>query len=188
MKMGLLLIDRDGTVIEERNYLSAPEEVALLPGAAEGLKAFKAAGFRLVLVTNQSGIGRGYFTEERLAEIHARMNFLLIEQGVILDQVLYCPHLPQDGCACRKPNTALAQKALSDCDGEPGMIVVIGDKGVDIELGQRLGAATVLVRTGYGEEELKKGQISPDHVADNILDAARRLNIVPRGVPEGNGV
>ena len=187
MYSAVLLIDRDGTVVEERNYLSRPEDVVLLPGAAEGLAAFKKAGFRLVLVTNQSGIGRGYFTEARLGEIHARMDELLLEQGVAFDQILYCPHLPSDGCNCRKPNTGLAEKALSDYGKRPVRVVVIGDKAIDVELGRRLSATTILVRTGYGDEELAKGTVSPDHVADSILDAAIKVGVMHVAAQEKNG-
>jgi D-glycero-D-manno-heptose 1,7-bisphosphate phosphatase len=175
MVCGILFIDRDGTLIEERNYLSDPNDVQLLPGAWEGLKAFRAAGFRLILLTNQSGVGRGFFTEGRLAEIHDRMNAMLAVHGVALDYILYCPHKPDDACSCRKPNTALAVRAMAEYPNVPLRVIVIGDKESDIEMGKRLSATTVLVRTGYGEWELGRGKVAADYVANDILDAARML-------------
>jgi D-glycero-D-manno-heptose 1,7-bisphosphate phosphatase len=174
---GILFIDRDGTLIEERNYLSDPNDVELLPGAWEGLRAFKTAGFRLILLTNQSGVGRGFFTERRLEEIHDRLNALLAEHGVVLDNMLYCPHKPDDACSCRKPNTALAVRALAEYRNVPLPVIVIGDKECDIEMGKRLSATTVLVRTGYGEWELGRGRVAADYVANDILDAARTLGL-----------
>ncbi|NHZ48831.1 HAD-IIIA family hydrolase, partial [Nitratidesulfovibrio liaohensis] len=100
---GAVLLDRDGTVIEDRHYLSDPSGVTLLPGAARGLAALAAAGARLFLVTNQSGIARGYFTEADLHACNARLDELLGEHGVSLADTAFCPHGPDDGCACRKP-------------------------------------------------------------------------------------
>src|SRR2546421_197502 len=105
-------LDRDGTVIVERHYLSEPREVELLHGAASGLQRLRDLGLGLILVTNQSAIGRGMFDHERLALIHDRLKELLAEHGVSFDGIFYCPHIPSEGCACRKPRTAMAREYL----------------------------------------------------------------------------
>jgi D-glycero-D-manno-heptose 1,7-bisphosphate phosphatase len=167
-----VLLDRDGTLIVERHYLSDPELVELLPNAAEGLRRMQHLGFGLVVVTNQSGIGRGYFDEDRLTQIHDRMHAVLRAEGLTLDGVYYCPHTPEDDCACRKPRPGLIEQAANDLYFEPAECVVIGDKASDIRLGQRVGATTILVRTGYGEQELDKLVSPPDAVVADLLKAA----------------
>jgi D-glycero-D-manno-heptose 1,7-bisphosphate phosphatase len=167
-----VILDRDGTIIVERNYLSDPASVELIPGAAEGLAQLASMGLGLIVVTNQSGIGRGFFDEVRLAEIHARMCELLSHYGVSLSGIYYCPHVPSDHCACRKPGTALVQQAARELNFDPGRAFVIGDKACDIELGQRVGAGTILVRSGYGAEVEAAGTAEPDCIVNNIHDAS----------------
>lgn len=147
-----VLLDRDGTVIEDRHYLSDPSGVALLPGAAAGLAALAAAGARLFLVTNQSGIGRGYFTEADLRACNARLGELLGEHGVSLADTAFCPHGPDDGCACRKPAPGM-WLGLRDrhglCAADTAMV---GDKPEDVAFGRDAGLGhVVLVLTGKGQ-------------------------------------
>lgn len=167
-----VLLDRDGTLIVERHYLSDPDVVELLPNAAEGLHAMQTLGFGLVVITNQSGIGRGYFNNARLRQIHDRMHALLRAEGLTLDGVYCCPHTPNDACACRKPRPGLVEQAACDLHFEPAECVVIGDKVSDIQLGQGVGATTILVRTGYGNQELAKLVTPPDAVVADLLEAA----------------
>ncbi|MCY3023432.1 MAG: HAD family hydrolase [Planctomycetota bacterium] len=145
-----VILDRDGTVIVERNYLSDVDQVALLPGAAEGLRRMSVLGLGLVVITNQSGVGRGYFSDECVARVHRRMAELLAAEGVRLDGVYYCPHLPEDDCTCRKPKPGLLLKAAAELQFEPRDCLVVGDKVCDLELGRNVGATTFLVQTGYG--------------------------------------
>jgi histidinol-phosphate phosphatase family protein len=133
----------------------------------------RALGLGLAVITNQSGIGRGYFDEERLAAIHHRLDELLAAEGLALDGIFHCPHVPEDNCACRKPGTALVERAARTLDFYPDACFVIGDKPCDIELGQRLGAITFLVRTGYGAMHAEAGDTTPDYVVDDLHDAAR---------------
>ena len=147
-----VLLDRDGTVIEDRNYLSDPSGVTLLPGAAHGLAALVAAGARLFLVTNQSGIGRGYFTEADLHACNARLGELLGEHSVSLADTAFCPHGPDDGCICRKPAPGM-WLALRDrhglCAADTAMV---GDKPEDVAFGRDAGLGrVVLVLTGKGQ-------------------------------------
>ncbi len=130
-----LILDRDDTILDDPGYLSDPQKIRFLPGAVAGLKRFHAAGWPLVVVTNQSGLGRGYFGLQELESVHARLRSLLCDQGVDLAGIYFCPHAPDEGCDCRKPKPDLAYKAsralglsLSDC-------VVVGDKESDLRLG-----------------------------------------------------
>ncbi len=175
----IVILDRDGTVIVDRDYLSTAEEVELLPNAARGLRQMAGLGYRLIIVTNQSGVARGRFDEARLAEINARMEELLRDEGVELAGIWFCPHHPDEGCACRKPNTKLVEEASDALGFEPRRAVVIGDKASDMELGRRIGATTILVRTGYGAETAAGGAIKPDHVADDLLEAAHMVAGLP---------
>ena len=169
----VVLLDRDGTLNVEVHHLSHPDQVALLPGAVEGLRALRSAGCRLVVVTNQSAVGRGYFDEARLAAIHDRLRALLAAQDVTLDAIYYCPHRPDDGCACRKPGPQLVERAAADLGFDPGRSFVVGDKPSDIDLGRGVGATTILVRTGYGAAHEAAGDAAPDFVVDDLRGAAR---------------
>lgn len=164
-------LDRDGTVIVERHYLSEPREVELLAGAAAGLRRLRDLGLGLILVTNQSAIGRGIFDHARLELIHDRVRELLAEHSVTLDGIYYCPHTPDDGCACRKPRTEMMKSAASELRFDPGDCFVIGDKQCDVELGKRVGATTMLVRTGYGLEAEASG-VTADFVVSDLSEAA----------------
>lgn len=166
---GLIVLDRDGTIIVERHYLGRPEEVELLPGAAEGIHRMRDMGFRMVVVTNQSGIARGYFTLHTVDRIHARMHELL--DGSI-DAYYVCPHHPEDACRCRKPRTELLLRASKDMGVDLAHTVVIGDKPCDIESGKNAGARTILVRTGYGAMLEAEGYRLADDTVDDLLAAA----------------
>lgn len=175
MSRRFVLLDRDGTVIEERHYLSDPDEVALIPGAAAGLRALREQGLGLVLVTNQSGIGRGYFDRARLAEIHERLIALLAAEDLAFDGIYFCPHTPDDGCACRKPRTGLIEQAAREHGFEPAESFVVGDLPSDVALGRAIGATTLLVRTGHGARTEAEGESSADRVVDDLLAAAHEI-------------
>jgi D-glycero-D-manno-heptose 1,7-bisphosphate phosphatase len=165
-------LDRDGTVIVERHYLSDPDQVELLNGAVSGLRRLRDLGLGLVLVTNQSAIGRGMFDHQRLALIHQRLSELLATHGIRFDGMYYCPHTPDEGCACRKPKTEMLRLAAKELGFDPRRSFVIGDKNCDIELGRNAGATTVLVRTGYGSGLEETREINPDYVVDDLDHAA----------------
>ena len=145
-----LLLDRDGTLIVEREYLADPAQVELFPGAAAALVDARRAGWGLALLTNQSGLARGRFTAAQLDAVHARLAELLAQQGIALDGIFVCPHGPADDCPCRKPRVGLVTQAVAALDFDPRRAVVVGDKRSDLELAANVGAAGVLVRTGYG--------------------------------------
>lgn len=169
-----VLLDRDGTIIREKNYLASPDEVELLPGAARGLRRLQQAGYGLIVITNQSGVGRGYLTEEALSQIHWTLEKALGDKGVRLDAIYYCPHTPEDNCACRKPKTEMAERAAARFAFNVEDAVVIGDKPCDIELGQRCGNRTILVRTGYGRQ-YERAELKADFVCDDLMAAADAL-------------
>ena len=171
-RKGVVLLDRDGTVIVERNYLSDPDRVELLPGSAAGLRQMASMGLGLVLITNQSGIGRGFFDETRVREIHQRLQEFLAVEGIELDGIYFCPHKPTDNCDCRKPRTGMVEKAKTCLGFDPQKSFVIGDKPCDVELGKAVGATTFLVRTGYGSKVATEGSTNPDYIVDNLVEAA----------------
>ena len=176
-----VFIDRDGTIIEEAGYLDRLELIAPYPWSAPAMRALQAAGFALVVVTNQAGIARGYFDEGFVREAHARLDAMLREDGVVVDGYYYCPHHPEGVvagyrrvCDCRKPAPGLVQAAARDLDLDLARSFVVGDKWLDIELAQNLGMPGVLVRTGYGSriEGTPLEGVRPAHVVDTLLDAA----------------
>ena len=180
MNKRFVLLDRDGTIVVERNYLSHPDQVELISGAAEGLKRLAQLGLGLLVVTNQSGIARGYFDEVRLAQIHRRMCDMLAVHGVHLDGIYVCPHMPEDDCVCRKPRAGLVATAAAELGFDPTDSFIVGDKPCDIELGHRVGASTFLVRTGYGAQHESEKTAHPDYVVDDVLGAARIIaQIIP---------
>ena len=171
-KRRFVLLDRDGTIIVERNYLSDPSGVELISGAASGLRRMSEFGLGLAVVTNQSAIGRGFFDKSRLNEIHERMCTLLRQEKVTLGAIYFCPHLPEDNCDCRKPETALPYLASKELEFNARDSFVIGDKECDIEMGNRIGATTFLVLTGYGKKTDSETAAKPDFVVENLDEAA----------------
>lgn len=165
-------LDRDGTLIVERGYLSDPEGVELIAGVAPALRETRAAGHPVIVVSNQSGVGRGKFTLRRAHEVMARMRRLLRAEGVELDAIYLCPHAPDAGCACRKPGTALYERAAEDQLVALGRSVMIGDKQLDVAAGVAMGGTGLLVRTGYGGGE-DGARVVEGHGAH--ADAARAL-------------
>jgi D-glycero-D-manno-heptose 1,7-bisphosphate phosphatase len=165
-----ILIDRDGTLNEEKEYLSDPNDVELIVGAGDALKKLQDAGFGVVVITNQSGIARGYFNVAQLDRIHARLENILGEFGVRLDGIYYCPHAPDDHCDCRKPLPGLIHQAVKAHAFLPHEAWMIGDKEVDVQVGRTVGARCILVRTGYGKNFQK--DTKADFVVDDVSKAA----------------
>ncbi len=172
-----VFVDRDGTLVVERGYLSDPADLELLPGAAPALRQLRAAGLPVIVISNQSGVGRGYFSLGRVYEAMAELRARLRAEGVELDGIYFCPHRPEDGCACRKPGTLLLERAAEDHRLSLRASFMIGDKRLDVETAHRAGAGGVLVRSGYGVEEERAasggpGASEPDFVGDDLEAAA----------------
>jgi D-sedoheptulose 7-phosphate isomerase len=159
----------------------------LLPGAALALRHMRTLGAGLIVVSNQSGIGRGYFDRAVVDQVHARLKELLAAEGVTLDGVYVCPHTPEDACNCRKPKPGLLLQSAVEHGFEPASCFVVGDKACDIELGRAVGATTILVRTGYGAEHLESGEAKPDLVAKDLPAAAAMLESILAGPPQADG-
>jgi D-glycero-D-manno-heptose 1,7-bisphosphate phosphatase len=173
-----VILDRDGTLIEECNYLSDPEMVRLISGAGQALCAFRRMGLGILVVTNQSALGRGFFDISRLEEIHSRLRSLLEAEGAEIDDIYVCPHIPEDDCSCRKPRTGLLEQATRDHGFDPRESFVIGDKASDIELGDNVGATTFLVRTGYGDDVSAGGSVNPDYIVSGLLEASQIIETI----------
>jgi histidinol-phosphate phosphatase family protein len=168
-----VVLDRDGTIVVERHYLSDPAEIALIPGAGGALRRLAEMDLGLVMITNQSAIGRGLLDAAGLDRIHERLAELLRDEGVSLDAIYACPHVPEDRCLCRKPGTALLERAAGELGFDPATSFVIGDKACDIDLGRRAGATTLLVETGYGAQTASDPAVAPDYVVGDLGEAAR---------------
>jgi len=175
MKRQFVVLDRDGTIIVERHYLSDPRQIELLPGSVRGLRLMLEMNLGLVMITNQSAVGRRFIDEARLDLIHRRLRELLQAEGIHLEGIYYCPHTPEDNCSCRKPKPGLAERAASDLDFDLQASFVIGDKPADIEMGKRVRATTFLVRTGYGADLVGDPTVNPDYVADDLSAAAQTI-------------
>lgn len=152
----VLFIDRDGVLIVDKDYLADPAGVELLPGVPEALRAAAAAGYALVGISNQSGLGRGRFGQTELAAVMRRVDEVLAASGTALDAMYYCPHAPEDGCRCRKPGPGLLEEAAAAFNWDRERSWVVGDKASDVEFGRRHGLGAVLVATGYGAGEASR--------------------------------
>jgi len=155
-----VFLDRDGTVIEERNYLSRPEDVVLLPTAGETIARLNSLGIAVAVVTNQAGIARGYFPESQIAVVHARLDELLAEFGAKIDGYKYCPHHPLAGlgeyridCDCRKPKPGMLIRSAAALKIDLTRSLMVGDRLGDLQAGATAGCQSALVRTGYGASE-----------------------------------
>lgn len=171
MKMDAVFLDRDGTINIDTGYLSDPQQLRLIDGAATAIKQLNEAGIKVIVVSNQSGVGRGVFTNADAVKVNERLVELLAASGARLDAIYYCPHLPDDGCQCRKPATGLVSDAGRQHAIDIKRSCVIGDKASDIGLGRNLGVKSILVLTGVGKEEQSKLSPPPDYVAQDLADA-----------------
>ncbi len=165
-----VFVDRDDTLMIDVAYCRNPEEVRLLPRAAEGLRILARGGFAIVVVTNQSGLGRGYFDEERLTAVNARLRSELRSRGADFQALYYCPHRPDESCACRKPQPGLLFRAAGELDLDLTRSYTIGDKGWDVEAGKAAGTRTVLITNG---RKFEAQEAEPDFVAKDLVEAAR---------------
>jgi D-glycero-D-manno-heptose 1,7-bisphosphate phosphatase len=180
-----VFLDRDGTINQEVGYIRDLDNLALIPGAAEAIRQLNQMGIPVVVVTNQSGVARGYYPESWMAQLHGRLKTLLAAEDAQLDGVYYCPHLP-DGevpeysfdCDCRKPEPGMLEQAAKDLNLDLSRSFMIGDKATDIDVGLRVGCKTILLRSGYGEQVLKgEYQHIPqsDYVFDSLIESYEQI-------------
>lgn len=185
----VIFLDRDGTLNEEVNYLHRKEDLKILAGVPEAIRMFKEHGYKIVVVTNQAGVARGYYTEAEVEALHRYMNQLLKVRGAEIDCFFYCPHHPEHGigaykknCHCRKPATGMFEMAEQYFDVDKAESWMIGDKLIDVEAGNNYGVRTALVGTGYGADvhaglmtEREKGAMPYDIYAETLVDAAKGI-------------
>ncbi|MFC1985403.1 D-glycero-alpha-D-manno-heptose-1,7-bisphosphate 7-phosphatase [Chloroflexota bacterium] len=160
-----VFIDRDGTMARDAHYCSCPEEFELFTHTAKAIRLLNDHAFKVIVVTNQSGIARGYFTEETLVKIHGKMRDELTKEGAFVSAIYHCPHHPDEGCDCRKPKPKLVYQAVKDYDIDLQHSFVVGDLGLDVELGKNVGCMTILIGDKAGNG------VTADCVADNLLQA-----------------
>lgn len=183
----VVFLDRDGTLNTEVHYLHRKEDLQLLEGVPEAICRLREHGYRIVVVTNQAGVARGYYQESEVEELHRYMNELLRARGAEIDHFFYCPHHPEHGigryrtdCHCRKPKTGMFEMAEQYFTVDKEHSWMIGDKRIDVEAGRNYGVRTVLVGTGYGgevhREIIREGGEPPyDVYAETLADAARAI-------------
>ncbi|MFP3870177.1 MAG: D-glycero-alpha-D-manno-heptose-1,7-bisphosphate 7-phosphatase [Syntrophobacteria bacterium] len=173
-----VFLDRDGTINEEMGYINHLDRFILLPGAAAAIRRINESGLKAIVVTNQSGAGRGYFPVELVDQVHEKMSRLLEEEGAFLDGIYTCLHgpFPQgQGCACRKPGIGLMLQAAQELQLDLRSSYVVGDRFKDLEMARNAGARAVLVLTGYGKGEMEflgpGNLVQPDFVAEDLQAA-----------------
>jgi D-glycero-D-manno-heptose 1,7-bisphosphate phosphatase len=180
MSRSAVFLDRDGTLLEEAGYLDRLERLVFFPYAIDAVRLLNRAGFPVVVVTNQAGIARGIFKESFVAAAHQHISDRLAAAGARVDAFYYCPHHPEavveefrQVCDCRKPQPGMLTRAAADLDLALDRSFVVGDRWHDLEAGQRVGARTLLVRTGYGrtEEAAPQAHVQPSAIVDNVIDA-----------------
>lgn len=171
-----VFLDRDGTLVRDVGYGHRLEDYELLSGVVEGLALLRAAGYRLAIVTNQSGIARGVFTHESFRRFHDRLLDDLAAAGIAIEATYMCPHHPTDGCSCRKPHPFALERARARFDADLARSWVIGDHATDLELAANGGCRGVLVLTGHGlEERFRLGDTPVDAIVPDLLAAARHI-------------
>lgn len=176
-----VFLDRDGTVNEEVDFLTDPDQLRLIPGAGAAIRSLNRRNLPVCIISNQSGVARGFLSEEDLGPIHARLREALAADGAAVDRIYYCPHHPTEGiapyrtaCECRKPGTGMLLQGARELGLDTRRSFVVGDRIVDVQAGKAVGARTVLVLTGYGArsvEECRAAGVQPDHVAPSLSGA-----------------
>jgi len=167
-----VFLDRDDTIAKDVPYCSRVEDFEILPSVPEGIRLLNEHGFIVVVITNQSGIARGYFTEQTLSQIHEKLHRELGRWNAHVDAIYHCPHHPDDGCECRKPKPTLLLQAAKDMGIDLHLSYMVGDDVKDIDSGRSAGCKTVLVTTGPDRGSLEGQEVSPDYVAHSLCEAA----------------
>lgn len=184
MKKPAVFLDRDGTVNEQMGYINHIRRFVLLPGSAEAIRLLNRHGYLTIIVSNQSGVARGYFPIDLVHEVHDHMEALLKKERARVDGIFFCPHYPRGDvpeysrdCDCRKPRTGLIEQACSQFSVDMAKSYVIGDRCSDMALARKAGLKGILVKTGYGLGDLTyvfpRLPDPPHHVAEDLLDAVR---------------
>lgn len=188
-----VFLDRDGTLIEETGFLDRLERVIFFPWSVDAVRLLNRAGFAVIVVTNQSGVARGYFDEAHVAEVHRHIDEQLRAGGAVVEQFAYCPHHPEGAveayridCECRKPRPGLLRAAADTCSLDLTRSFVVGDRWSDVQVAHAVGARGILVRTGYGRSALAEpaAGTQADLVAENLIEAAAWILRTGRRTPD----
>jgi len=173
-------LDRDGVLIEEENYLSSPSDVTIFPKTIQALKILRKNGFKIIVITNQGGVAKGYYKEESILDVHKEIDRQLAKSKLKIDKYYYCPHHPEGTvkkysitCKCRKPSPGLILDAVKDFDINLSKSFLIGDKISDIEAAHNAGCSAILVETGHGQEHVSKARTKNIAITENILEAVK---------------
>lgn len=189
-------IDRDGTIARDVPYCRRPEDFEILPLVPQAIRLFNENGFKVVVITNQSGLARGYFTENTLDLIHQKMLSELAAQGACIDAIYFCPHHPDEGCPCRKPKPALLLQAAEHLGIELSLSYMIGDDEKDVGAGRSAGCRTVWLTDADAKQS--SAAVVPDHISRHLYEAAQWVICdassrrspppkVPRGISDVGG-
>jgi D-glycero-D-manno-heptose 1,7-bisphosphate phosphatase len=170
-----VFLDRDGVINIDKGYIHRIEDFEFIPGSLKGLKILKQKGFLLIIVTNQSGIGREYYSEKEYTVLKTEFHNLLSAQGIKITAEYFCPHAPEDICECRKPSPFFIKKAIKEFQIDKTESFFIGDKTSDIQAGKDAGVRTVLVKTGKAGTD-KKCKVKPDYVCEDLPAAAELIS------------
>lgn len=175
-----VFLDRDGTIIEDLDYLNSPKQIKFIPGAIEAIKKLTSAGYKIIIISNQSAVARGLLTEDMLQTIDKIIHKTVLHGGGHIDGSYYCPHHPEHGiypykqeCECRKPHSGLIKRAAREHALDLSASFLVGDKVSDIETGKRVGIKTVFVLTGHGREEQSLLKEAPEQVANDLPEAVK---------------
>jgi len=186
MRQKAAFLDRDGTIIQENGYISKINQVEFIPGSIEAIQRLKSLGYKIIIITNQSGVAQGFFSEKSLKRVNNYLHRKLKQSKAGWDGIYFCPHHPRVGlkrylkdCECRKPKTGLIKQAVKKHKLQLKGSVAIGDKLTDVGLGKNAKIKSILLLTGYGKKEAQKiGKVpksKPDFIAHNLLDAVKYL-------------
>jgi len=179
MKQPAVFLDRDGTLIEDVGYLSDLDDLHIFPFTGDAVRLLKQSGFLIIVVTNQSGIGRGIYDESAMHSIHHEIQRNL---GGAVDAFYFCPHVPDAGCRCRKPGLGMIEAASADFEIDLESSWMIGDKSIDIETGKEMGGRTALVLTGYGRRHQQMLIRSPELISEHLGAAADEIARITRSI------
>ncbi len=169
-----VFLDRDGVINEEVNYLSNVNDFKFIKNSIEALKLLSKTEFKIIIITNQSGINRGFFTMEDLNKIHEYMLNKFKSEGIRIDKIYVCPHRPDENCSCRKPQIGMLIEASKEFNIDLSKSYFIGDKTVDIKTGKNANCKTILVKTGYGGSD-NTYDVTPDFIVNDLLEAAKLI-------------
>ena len=174
MAQAYVLLDRDGVInYDSDNYIKSAEEWRPIPGSLEAIALFNNHGFKVIVITNQSGLSRGFYDEATLTKIHEKMHRLAKKKGGGIEHIYYCPHGPDDNCSCRKPKPGLLLEFAKEKNSSLANIFFIGDKYADIQAAEAAGANPILVKTGKGQKTIKNNPEINHPIFDTLYDAAK---------------